>query len=649
MPELPRSDELPHSPEADAARLRIAVEVWQSYIRSFWLRNSFFAALEILALGAAWKIRPDRAVFAVAAAGLTLALTWFLNNLRTSFEIRQWWRAIQVIEMRDPGAFSLTQAYESHIHKAPFPGFALSDRTIGDLLPAIFVLLWIWLMVIAHTTAATDTPRTQLQLPANAGPALTAPAGNATDIAASHPVQTTNPPQSSETHAATSAASPASTENPGHSTPASAQASASPSAAAPGADQGPSLSDLFRGLSRLIAPSIFSGPGTAYAVDREGNSYPIPDLIAEGEIRTERSTLPDSGWSRIPDREIDRAIELNQLGDLASRVLFVVKRAAAQTRVGDVQFKVSGPVKETADADALSQAVSKALLGSPRGQALAKLRVFAVAESISTRRVTLAFPETNPAVLNQAFAELAALGSDTFVKQSPTSIQAISRLPLVLAQRAVEVRPGNSARNLQTPRLVTVDFTPVSEDRANELRPAATLPEPRLLPSTHFVVPAPSQLASVAPHATYGQILNELRKKIEAAGIDQTSIHESGFGFAIATRLEVTQADGTPLPGGDRFLSVRRTGKRMRGYYITVDAHPTGTARVTTSRPQELFNVGDPNVFHSLPKHMELVPVEPGTSIKVFVLEFQSGAEIANGQCGSSAVIHMTQSGLLQP
>jgi hypothetical protein len=634
MPEHPRSDELPHSPEADAARLRIAVEVWQSHIRSFWLRNSFFAALEILALGAAWKIRPDRAVFAVAAAGLMLALTWFLNNLRTSFEIRQWWRAIQDIEMRDPGEFSLTQAYELHIHKAPFFPFALSDRTIGELLPAIFVLLWIWLMVIPHTTAATETPRSQLQLPANAGPTLT---------------QTTSPPQSPETPAATSAASRASTENPGHAPPASAQASASPPTAALGAGQGPSMGDLFRGFSRLFAPSIFSGSGTAYWVDREGDSYPIPDLIAEGEIRTERSTLPDSGWSRIPDREIDRAIELNQLGDLASRVLYVVKRTAAKTRVGDVQFKISGPVKETVNADALAQAVSKALLGNPRGQALAKLRVFAVAESISTRRVALAFPETNPAVLNQAFAELAALGSDTFVKQSPTSIQAISRLPLVLAQRAVEVRPGNSARNLQAPRLVTVDFTPMPEDQANELRPAATLAEPRLLPSTHFVVPAPSQLASVAPHATYGQILNGLRKKIEAAGIDQTSIHESGFGFAIATRLEVTQADGTPLLGGDRFLSARGIGKRMRGYYITVDAHPTGTARVTTSRPQELFNVGDPNVLHSLPKHMELVPVEPGTSIKVFVLEFQSAAQIANGQCGSSAVIHMTQSGLLQP
>ena len=251
------------------------------------------------------------------------------------------------------------------------------------------------------------------------------------------------------------------------------------------------------------------------------------------------------------------------------------------------------------------------------------------------------------------------MGPGTFVQRSTTLIDIISRLPLILAQKAVELPFTSSAQNRHTSssvQAVKLRLKNRSQSGLAQTVPkgskvvALPVPETVLLTSTHYT-DAPAHLASLFPGtSTYGGILEELKRNIFTAGIDEVRIFESGFGFALATRFEVTEQNGVPLPDGARFLSHRAQGKRLRGYYITVDAHPTPTARVSTKNPQDLFTTK--YGFTSLPSEMKQIPVEPGTSVKVFVLEFESKSgvsrQVQNQECPSSALAHMAQSGLVR-
>jgi hypothetical protein len=91
-------------------------------------------------------------------------------------------------------------------------------------------------------------------------------------------------------------------------------------------------------------------------------------------------------------------------------------------------------------------------------------------------------------------------------------------------------------------------------------------------------------------------------------------------------------------------------GKKWRGYYITVDAYPKPEARVSTKRIVDLF-LGEVGSRY-LPDNMEAFRIEPGSAVRVYVLEFDVSKsevrEVPNQECGSSAQAHMTQSGLVK-
>jgi len=487
-----------------------------------------------------------------------------------------------------------------------------------NAIPILFLLSWVWMLGLSVRMAAVEAPK-RSALPPTVG------------VVPQEAVSTVTGSPKPETQFSTNRQGPQERES--------------------NRTNEKEASEQFGGYSPLPVPNNVYGAGLAYGVDKLGNQYILSDLIREANLRTFSISPPFTSYAAsIPENQIDITVDQNRWGDLVSRVLFTVEMAAAHspTNMGDVQIKVLDVRAAKTDLNNAGSAIRDTEFWRRHRDDLVGMRLFVVAETISSYKVFLNFPNTKLEVINQAFGELSKLGPETFVKQGSTSIEIISRLPLTLGYKAIELQEKNSDYQPRT-RLMPARYDAGNRsltETTNEKPPFSVM---ELLPSTHYT-DATGQLATLTGRETYGAVLHNLEQKIFGAGINEVRIYDSGFGFAIATRFEVTERSGTPLSGEERFLTRRAGGKRLRGYYITIAAHPKPNAYVSTTRAQDLFSMKYGITF--LPDGMADIPIEPGTSIRVFVLEFEDKSgkseQVQNRDCARSAQDHMEQSGIIR-
>jgi hypothetical protein len=615
-----------------ATQYKIAFDAWKFQVDSYWQRNSYFAAFQGVALGAAWKILGDRSAVALCAAGIALVVVWYFNNLKVHSYIRYWWRRIGELERRGATEFALVEGYEHrrwgdlehHPWERLIWRFPLTRYSSAiNAIPLLFLFGWLWMLNVSIRAVNLETGNRSVLTP---------------NVSIVPPI--TDRPSAPSSQPRTKVAGDQILGDSGTSEP-------------PKPDEPTKQLEAYTELS---IPNNLYGAGLAYGIDTQGNRYLLSDLVREAKLKTFPIAPPFTSYAvSIPQNEFEKVIDQNRWGDLVSRVLFVVEKAAQKSgeATGDVQLKVVDVAATKTDLTDAWSAIRETQFWRQRRDDFRGMRLFLVAETISSRRVSLTFAKAKSQVLTDAFRELSKLGPDTFLRRGDTSIDVISRLPLVLAYKGTELEIKNSAKNRAPAHVVPARFGPHTDLHRAVIAAAQNekLGEPvlELLPSTHYT-DAPPRLISLTGNPTYGSVLDELRRKILTAGINEVRIYDSGFGFAIATRFEVTEENGVPLPGEARFLPRWGQGKRLRGYYITVAAHPKPNAYVSTRRPRDLFSMK--YGLTSLPDGMDQIPIEPGTTVRVFVLEFNDKSgdsrQLQNQECGSSAQDHMTQSGLVK-
>lgn len=186
---------------------------------------------------------------------------------------------------------------------------------------------------------------------------------------------------------------------------------------------------------------------------------------------------------------------------------------------------------------------------------------------------------------------------------------------------------------------------------------------PSSIPAAAPTHSGPSPMGDISS-LTYGELLAQITKVLNTAGIDETRVIPLGTGFAVVTSLEVLEDDGTtPLAGPSRFFiggtyrdrrerrgvgtvraAVSNFTERRRAYVIAVDGKSIPQAR--SDDPEMMFRFSYP--FVDLSDRTKPMRVDPGTQVRVFVYEFSKydnnpSTLLSYGDCGEKLVTHLTQ------
>jgi hypothetical protein len=127
-------------------------DTWRFEVNSHWQRSSYFAAFETVALGACWKLLtgpPDQrwAGGVLSVLGIILTGIWFLNNQKTRYYARHWFRAVCDVEARlikasgEQGIDFATRIL--HRHRKDLIGHPYLVQTV----PVIFYAAWAALLL----------------------------------------------------------------------------------------------------------------------------------------------------------------------------------------------------------------------------------------------------------------------------------------------------------------------------------------------------------------------------------------------------------------------------------------------------------------------------------------------------------------------
>jgi hypothetical protein len=538
----------------------------------------------------------------LSLGGILLTFIWYFNNLKIASYVRYWWLAIKGLEEKfgNDVPVGLVRDYEKNceMHGIARHRYLRYSNAINTI-PLLFLTGWIWIFVMSARMAAAHVVQ-----------------GFGSNPTGRESVETQR-------------------ETP--------------------RDLGP--------VTRLRVPNNFYSPGIVFGVDADGNSYVLADLTREAKIEKIISEGPairaDFGGTFRGD-ELERIIGRNAQGDVVSRALQVVKRASEKMRpLKEVVIEMRGMQSQFIQQLEVERTLSDTEFWRERRPRLQGLRLFLVQEAIGAREVDLTFPDADSSLLRSGFNEMVDTGEGIRIT-SEKSIQVRPRSFLILAVRVVELSDSLApkASEVSVPHVV-----PVSEasskgslsgrERSSSPQGQQFVPEVVPLASTHFAE-APN-LASLSRQTTYGDILSQLESRIvgpQGAGFNEVRIYDSGMGFALATQFEVTAQDGVPLKGIARFQPAHAAGNRLRGFYITVAAHPGPAAYVSTRHIEELFSMKYGMPY--LPDDMAQIPIEPGTAIRVFVVEFDrygksaSVRELPPSDCPRSAQVHLVQSGIVK-
>lgn len=177
----------------------------------------------------------------------------------------------------------------------------------------------------------------------------------------------------------------------------------------------------------------------------------------------------------------------------------------------------------------------------------------------------------------------------------------------------------------------------------------------------------PDKWLRTGPVPTLASVADKFEKALKLAGYAQRSYYEVPHGFALATQLEHIRADGTPLPGDDRWkVGPPRVGNLTLLAFIEALAHaPAGIYRaivfVVTDAPwvqsptapsDELIMAWAGGGAASLPAYIGSLPYGDAYRAHALIYEFRKGSSGPAETILPSAVsgeIHLDRGGLWDP
>lgn len=177
----------------------------------------------------------------------------------------------------------------------------------------------------------------------------------------------------------------------------------------------------------------------------------------------------------------------------------------------------------------------------------------------------------------------------------------------------------------------------------------------------------PDKWLRTGPAPTLASVADKFEKSLKLAGYAQRSYYSVPHGFALATQFEQIRADGTPLPGDDRWkVGPPRVGNLSLLAFIQALAHaPAGTYRaivfVVTDAPwvQSTSAPSDAQIMAwagsgaaVLPASIGNLPYGPDYRAHALIYEFRKGASGPAESVLPSAVsgeTHLERGGIWTP
>jgi hypothetical protein len=177
----------------------------------------------------------------------------------------------------------------------------------------------------------------------------------------------------------------------------------------------------------------------------------------------------------------------------------------------------------------------------------------------------------------------------------------------------------------------------------------------------------PDKWLRTGPAPTLASVADKFEKSLKLAGYAQRSYYSVPRGFALATQFEQIRADGTPLPGDDRWkVGPPRVGNLSLLAFIQALAHaPAGTYRaivfVVTDAPwvQSPTAPSDAQIMAwagsgaaALPASIGNLPYGEGYRAHALIYEFRKGASGPAESVLPSAVsgeMHLERGGIWTP
>jgi len=408
------------------------------------------------------------------------------------------------------------------------------------------------------------------------------------------------------------------------------------------------------GFLPFARPTHFYSPGVIYGVDREGNSYVLADITRETTLEVAKPSQLRTikrQFSSVPTANGTQYFAAEDRGDFIGQAIRAIRKAAEirNQRISEIFAEENIQERDASEAE-----VNKAFTSTPfwkeRAPDLRELRLFTVLGTALVVSARLSFTQPDPEVLRAAVNELTEQG--VVAKTYEGTIEVVPASPVAIAFKPLELRPPTAARPdsrfiTNSPWLLPASITSAAA-QTNLVASPHSSPRVFALPQTHFA--EGNDLASFGARATYGQVVEQIKTKLLGpGGFGEVRYYDSGVGLAIATRFEVTETNGVSLKAPARFEPRKATAKRVRGFYITVTPDPRPAAWVSTKRPAELFSLRYGMPY--LPDDLARIPLDHGTRVNVFVLEFNDQAGtyslIGAGDCPGSAQEHLIQAGIL--
>ncbi len=177
----------------------------------------------------------------------------------------------------------------------------------------------------------------------------------------------------------------------------------------------------------------------------------------------------------------------------------------------------------------------------------------------------------------------------------------------------------------------------------------------------------PDKWLRTGPAPTLASVADKFEKSLKLAGYAQRSYYSVPRGFALATQFEQIRADGTPLPGDDRWkVGPPRVGNLSLLAFIQALAHaPAGTYRaivfVVTDAPwvQSTTAPSDAQIMAwaasgaaALPASIGNLPYGEGYRAHALIYEFRKGPSGPAESVLPSAVsgeTHLERGGIWTP
>ena len=177
----------------------------------------------------------------------------------------------------------------------------------------------------------------------------------------------------------------------------------------------------------------------------------------------------------------------------------------------------------------------------------------------------------------------------------------------------------------------------------------------------------PDKWLRTSPATKLADVADKFEKALRLAHYEQRSYYAVPHGFALATQLEQIKADGTPMPGADRWkIGTPSVGNLSLLTFIEALAHaPAGYYRaivfVVTDAPwvQSTTAPSDAQIkgwagggAHALPASIGALPYGEGYRSQALIYEFQKGTSGPAKTVLPSAVsgeMHLDKGGIWEP